>query len=146
MNDRNGPSAPMRDLAQRLLEVTRSGARTSGSGEDPRAHGALDCCERLRVALSRFAGADGFASLLRRALTLARTDVPALKRVQIGANGRIEGLDAAVPEGEEAEAAVALTAHLLDLLVSFIGEPLTLRLVRDGWPELEAGPRDTSEW
>ena len=34
-----------------------------------------------------------------------------------------------------AEAAVAITAHLLGLLVTFIGEPLTLRLVREAWPD-----------
>ena len=33
------------------------------------------------------------------------------------------------------EAAVAITAHLLGLLVTFIGEPLTLRLVREAWPD-----------
>ena len=33
------------------------------------------------------------------------------------------------------EAAVALAARLLGLLVTFLGEPITLRLVRDAWPD-----------
>ena len=34
-----------------------------------------------------------------------------------------------------ADAAVAIIAHLLGLLVTFIGEPLTLRLVGEAWPD-----------
>lgn len=33
------------------------------------------------------------------------------------------------------EAAVAITAHLLGLLVAFIGVPLTVRLLRESWPD-----------
>jgi hypothetical protein len=53
-----------------------------------------------------------------------------LKSVTLGPDGHVEGLD----EGD-ADAAVALAAHLLELLVTFIGEPLTLRLVREAWPQ-----------
>ena len=143
----SGPSLAMRVLAQRLLEETRSEApASSATGEGaPRAHEAVEVCERLRMALSRFAGPDGFASLLRRALALARADAPVLKSVQLGATGQIEGLEEAVAGDDADGAAVALAAHLLDLLVILIGEPLTLRLVRDGWPELEAGPNDTPD-
>ena len=35
-----------------------------------------------------------------------------------------------------AEAVAAIMGHLLGLLVTFIGKPLTLRLVREGWPDL----------
>jgi hypothetical protein len=55
---------------------------------------------------------------------LAIAEVPSLQGVKIGADGRLEGLVAD-------EAALALTANLLGLLVTFVGEPLTLRLVRD---------------
>jgi hypothetical protein len=40
------------------------------------------------------------------------------------------------------EAAVAIIAYLLELLVTFIGKPLTVRLVRDAWPAAELGPLD----
>jgi hypothetical protein len=35
-----------------------------------------------------------------------------------------------------AEASLVLTVHLLNLLVTFIGESLTLHLVRDAWPNV----------
>jgi hypothetical protein len=95
--------------------------------------------EKLRLTLTKFAGADGFASLLRRALVLASADVPALQIVKIGSDGRLEEFEQIVANkatGEAGgEAAVAITAHLLGLLATFIGEPLTLRLVRAAWPD-----------
>ena len=89
------------------------------------------------ISLTRFAGADGFASLLRRALALARAEVPSLQTVTVKPDGSLEGLEALAADATNAgpEAAVAITAHLLGLLVTFIGEPLTLRLVREAWPD-----------
>ncbi|HVK09314.1 MAG TPA: hypothetical protein VM597_11100, partial [Gemmataceae bacterium] len=40
--------------------------------------------------------------------------------------------------GAGSEGGVEVVAHLLGLLVTFIGEPLTLRLVRDAWPDVSA--------
>ena len=36
-----------------------------------------------------------------------------------------------------------IVAQLLGLLVTFIGEPLTLRLVRDAWPNASVAGLDT---
>ena len=128
----------MRDLARRLLAASQTAA-------DPHVHEAVVVIEKLRIILTKFAGAEGFASLLRRALKLTSADVPALQSVKIGADGRLEGFEQIVADkgtgavGSEAagsEAAVAITAHLLDLLVTFIGEPLTLTLVRAAWPDI----------
>jgi hypothetical protein len=122
------PSSSTRDLARRLLAAsqTASGAHV---------HEAVAVIEKLRTSLTRFAGVDGFASLLRRALVLAGAEVPSLQCVKIGADGRLEGFEQLVPDTGAAagEAAVAITAQLLGLLVTFIGEPLTLRLVREAW-------------
>ena len=97
--------------------------------------------EKLRISLTQFAGADGFAALLRRALALASAEVPALKSATVSADGRLEGLEqlATLPGSVSGAAAVAITAHLLGLLVTFIGEPLTLRLVRQAWPNISLG-------
>ena len=127
----DAPSSSMRDLARRLLAASRSAS-------DPHVHEAVVVIEKLRIILTKFAGAEGFASLLRRALKLTSADVPALQSVKIGTDGRLEGFEQIVADkGTGAagdEAAVAITAHLLDLLVTFIGEPLTLTLVRAAWP------------
>ena len=66
-----------------------------------------------------------------------------------GSNGR---LTLAVPskgrmaEPEDvAEGGVALLAQLLGLLVAFIGESLTLRLVHDIWPAVPLSDLDFGE-
>lgn len=123
----------MRKLAQRLLAVESASASTT----DARGHEAVRVCEKLRISLTRFAGADGFASLLRRSLALARADVPSLRRVTVEPDCSMDGLEALAAHEADGgvRAAAALTGHLLELLVTFIGEPLTLRLVREAWPD-----------
>ncbi|MGI8977986.1 MAG: hypothetical protein ACR2FY_02050 [Pirellulaceae bacterium] len=121
------PSASTRDLARRLLAVEAASRSATGAPE----HSAVRVCEKLRISLTRFAGSDGFTSLLRRALALARVEVPAARSITVKADCSMEGL-----EGDgAAEAVAAITAHLLGLLVTFIGEPLTLRLVREVWSD-----------
>ena len=126
------PSASMRDLARRLLAANQV---ASGSQVDE----AVVLIEKLRITLTKLAGPEGFISLLRRALALARAEVPSLRNVKIGADGRLEGFEEIVADkgtgGTGDEAAVAITAHLLGLLVTFIGEPLTLRLERAVWSD-----------
>jgi hypothetical protein len=94
-------------------------------------------CDKLRISLTRLAGAEGFASLLRRSLALARMEVPALNRVTVRPDCSMDGLETLAADEADggAEAAGALAAHLLGLLVIFIGESLMLRLVREGWPD-----------
>jgi hypothetical protein len=110
---------------------------TSQSAADPRVPEAVRVCEKLRLSLTRFAGPDGFKALLRRALALARAEVPALHGITEKADGSLEGLEQLAAEASDValDAAVAITAHLLGLLVTFIGEPLTMRLVREAWPD-----------
>ena len=124
----------MRDLARRLLAASQSAAGSE-------AQEAVLVNEKLRIALIQFAGADGFTSLLRRALALASVEAPALKSASVSADGRLEGLEQLVtlPGSVAGAAAVAITAQMLGLLVTFIGEPLTLRLVRQAWPNLSLG-------
>ena len=138
------PSPPqsMRDLAARLLEVSRP------ASEDDM-HEAAVVIETLREPLSRFIGHEGFTSLLRRAVTLASADAPSLRGIQVSADGRLrldeaphsrKHGDAAAPD---AEAAIAVAAHFLGLLVTFIGERLTTRLVQQAWPETPSNDSDS---
>ena len=91
----------------------------------------------MRVPLTRLAGVAGFRSLMTRALALATVEVPGLEAVQVRPDGSLEGFEAAAHHlvDGDGEAGVVVVAQLLGLLVTFIGEPLTLRLVRDAWPE-----------
>ena len=130
------PSPSIRDLARRLLAAEAA----SPSAAEPRVHAAVRVCEKLRISLTRFAGVDGFTALLRRALALAREEVPALHGITEKTDGSLEGLEKFVADAGNSgvggsDAAVAITVHLLGLLVTFIGEPLTVRLACEAWPD-----------
>lgn len=123
----------MRGLARRLLALEAS----LGSSSPQHLNEAVRVCDKLRTSLTRFAGAEGFASLLRRSLALARVEAPSLNRVMVKPDCSMDGLEALAADDANGgvEAAVALTAHLLGLLETFIGAPLMLRLVRESWPD-----------
>ena len=116
----------MRALAQRLLTLE---GRHQNTSDDP-VDEAVRVFERLRVAFTRFAGSDGLTSLVRRALALARADHPSLRQVSVRADGSLEGL-----EQVSSDAPLAIIAQFLGLLVTFVGEPLTLQFVRNAWPD-----------
>jgi len=123
------PSPSTQDLARRLLAASQS-----ASG--PHIPDGVAVIETLRISLAKFAGDAGFVSLLRRAVALAGAELPALQSVKIGENGRLDGAGSAISALGD-EAAVAITAHLLALLVVFVGEPLTLRLLSESWPDTQ---------
>jgi hypothetical protein len=83
----------------------------------------------------------GAQAILSRALSLARAEFAFLEGVRAGAapEACFEGLRERMDDVQLVEANNALFAvlsALLDLLVTFIGEDLTLRLVREVWPDL----------
>jgi hypothetical protein len=130
------PPSSMRDLARRLLALEAASPSASG----PHVHEAVRVCEKLRITLTRFAGADGFTSLMRRALALARAEVPSMGSISVKADRPLEGLEELVAHARKswdggAEAVTAIMTHLLGLLFTFIGEPLTLTLLREAWPD-----------
>lgn len=89
-------------------------------------------CEKLHRPLCNLVGSVGFSSLLQRALTLAQRDSAALSGVEVMADGSMVGL-----EGAAAQASSILVAHLILLLMTFIGESLTLTLLQNIWPEIK---------
>lgn len=97
---------------------------------------AFRVCEKLRQPLSTLAGATGYRSLISRALTLAKKEAPSLGEVQVKEDGSLERTGAIELMDEAAKKGEALlVAQLLGLLVTFIGQALTLGLVRDLWPD-----------
>ena len=132
------PSPAIRDLARQLLIASRTDSHSQG-------HDGAIVIEKLRSSVTRFAGPEGFTSLLRRAVKLAARDLPALHGLEVDADGRLKGIEHLGAEmGTNAvrvrdDAAIEIAAHLLELLVTFIGETLTLKLVRGAWPETFPG-------
>ena len=127
-------SPKVQDLARRLLAFEADQQNST----DVRVDVAVQVIEELRVRLIKLAGIVGFRSLLSRALTLAKAEAPSLNMVHVSVDGSLKGFDG-IEQSQEPAAAVqagtVLVAHLLELLVTFIGQPLTLRLIRDKWPE-----------
>ena len=125
-------------LAGRLIAI-------EAGNKPPAAEEVGRVVEKLRVPLTKFAGALGFRTLLSRALVLANAEVPALKVLQVRSDGKLDQFDELArsqdPEVLE-KGAIVLVAHLLGLLVTFIGQPLTVRLVQDAWPDGSINARD----
>jgi hypothetical protein len=123
-----------RHLAQRLLTYEA----VAGENSEPAEAAAFRVCAKLRRPLTILAGVAGFRSLLSRALTLARAEAPSLSAVQVAADGYLKGLDEVEPHIDKEQArdgGTILIAELIGLLLTFIGEGLTLRLVQDVWPQ-----------
>ena len=116
------------DLVRRLLtvEAEENGDQTSLS------YAAERVSDKMRMHLSKRIGQEGFRTLLARALALTKSRFPSLRVVRVEENGSLVGLRGAA---ESSEAAVALLACLVGLLVTFIGEDLTLRMLDAVWPE-----------
>jgi len=118
----------MRELARLLVASDVSSHAESGA----------DAVNRnLRTSLIRFAGGGGFVSLLQRSVSLASAEVPALRTAKVTTDGRLEAV--ALSGAAWDEAVVVVTARMLELLVTFIGDPLTRRLVREACPEASPG-------
>jgi hypothetical protein len=125
----------MRDLARCLLAYEGMSAKSSDSMESA----TLCVYEKLRLSLSAFAGAAAFESLAFRALTQAKSEAPGLWAVQVAVDGSLRGLGEFEPQIDidknvAGEGGIVLIARLLSLLLIFLGEALTLRLLRVTWP------------
>jgi hypothetical protein len=130
----------MRDFAQRLLNYEAFADQSS----EPADSAAFRVYEKLRHGLGKLAGVAGFQSLASRALALARTEAPSLSEVRISADGALHGLceiehqsdieKIRAGEFPAGEGEIVLIARLLGLLLIFLGEPVTLRLLRNVWP------------
>jgi hypothetical protein len=133
-------SPKMRDLAQRLLAYEAFADKTSELADSA----TLRVYEKLRLGLGEFAGVAAFHALAFRALTLARTEAPSLGAVRVSTDGALQGLGEIeqpldidkVRAGEfpAGEGGIILIARLLGLLLLFLGEALTLSLLRVTWP------------
>jgi hypothetical protein len=139
----------MRELAHRLLAYEADADKTS----EPAASTILRVYEKLRRSLDEFAGTAAFHSLASRALTMARSEVPGLRAVQVTADGALRGLGQGLGQGlsefgpqidldkdraaedQAGDEGIALIARLLDLLLIFLGEPITFSLLRNAWPD-----------
>jgi hypothetical protein len=121
----------IRSIARSLLSYES----TADAGPETDIAATYRVLEALRRRLCTVVGVQGFRVLLTRALTLARARVPRLSEVTVNPDGSLTGLSA-LPAEEIPIAGFVLTAQLLELLATFIGEGLTLRILLSVWPDV----------
>ena len=130
----------MRDLAHRLLTYEAGAGKASEPLESP----TFRVYEKLRQSLGEFVGVAGFYSLASRALALAKPEAPSLNTTVVSRDGALQGLGeiqtqidmnkeltGELPAGD---GGIILIACPLGLLSIFLGEALTLSLLRNAWP------------
>ncbi len=137
----NRSTPQMRDFAERLIAHGTEENKSSGT----RSPADFLVWEKLRPHLAMLMGNVGVYSLISRALAVSRCGVASLNAVQVKVDGSLEGLDELDVQSDPeqfAEGRLVLVTQLLGLLVAFIGEELTLRLVREAWPKLSLNDLD----
>jgi len=144
---------PMTDLARKLLQMEAAKARApsaqvatqaavaAGSSNESSQVTGVMVVEKLRTILVRFSGPAGFVALLRRAVALATSGVPALAGVRVEPDGSMTGF-AEIANDHAADVIV----HLLELLTTFVGHRVMLTLMTEAWPEgMEESPSRTNK-
>ena len=142
-------TANSKDVAEAIVANETLG---NGSSVGKLPAGCL-AVEKLQPHLAALMGNTGFNSLINRARALGSTDFAWLGASPAKLEGFLDDLYEAggqVEADEFREGCVILLSHLLGLLTAFIGQDLTLRLVREIWPELalkelEVGKGDKNE-
>ncbi len=125
----------MRKLAKRLIAHEARENKPSGTISPA----IFPVPEKLRPLVAALVGNAGFRVLLSRALVLAKPEVPWLRAVHVKADGSLAGpaeFEAQVDHETMVAGRIAVLAQLLELLGEFIGENLTMQLIREVWPTL----------
>ena len=125
----------MGHFAKRLIIYETDGNASAGS----KSPNLFSEYEKLHLHLVALMGNGGFQTLLSRAHALASVEVAGLQLVNVKADGTLEGVQELQKQLDPDEffgARVVLLAQFLGLLVAFIGEKLTLRLMGEIWPKV----------
>jgi hypothetical protein len=139
----NRPAPKLRSLTKRLIACETRGNKSSKK----KLPVPFLVIEKLRPHFTTLMGNTGFRALLSRSLALANAEVQWLSAVHVKVDGSLEGLDelAKIDPEDIAVGGVVVIAQLLGLLVAFIGENLTLQMMREIWPKLSLNDLDFDE-
>lgn len=137
--------AELRGLVRRMLLYESKGQWRSPT---ELAEAADRACQKLYDQMAQLFGHGGFHALIARSLKLTGREFPELRDVEDepqgeaclrGLHGSLEGADFDTAR----QAVEAVFANLINLLNSFIGTDMTMRLLARAWPEVpirEKGP------
>jgi hypothetical protein len=125
-------SPEMRDLAMRLL------ASEAGDGEGSIDAAAGKVCGKLGDLVTDLAGAEGFHSLVSRALSLSRSEVTWLSEISIDHEGNLLGMECRreISREEVVQGETLFIAKILGLLGHIIGQNLVMQLIKEIWPSV----------
>ena len=128
------PSAAQIERALRLLENEGH----SGSSSEERSAAAAQVYDKLNAHLSPLLGPEGVRALFARSVKLSKPEIACL--AELGGFDGAEKLRAclqALDPQAATEAAAVLFGAFLDLITMFIGDRLTVQLLRKAWPTIE---------
>ena len=130
------PPPMIRDWARKLIasEIDADSPSTQTEGATLRVY------EKLRRQFCAPVGADAFQALVSRALSVAKSQFPALSAVGVAANGRLRRVDEVEDSliiVEDGEVGITLIAQMLRLFITLLGEAATLRLIEDASLRIE---------
>ncbi|HEX8410431.1 MAG TPA: hypothetical protein VF883_16315 [Thermoanaerobaculia bacterium] len=133
----NKPDRVLREIARRVMKTRPLAAPTAAAAAEAM---ELSCGDLYRI-LETVMGRDGLQALIGRAIQITAREYPWLATVQSGtsADCPVSGLAEAAGRlgvAEASEGYAALLASIIWLLMTFIGEDLTLRFVRHAWPNV----------
>ncbi len=124
-----------RILARQTLAQESNGIESSNGSADA----CIRASEKLRIEMQRLVGITGYSTLITHAMTLGRMEDPWLESVVIEPDGSLvwRSDSAQVQDPDPlVSGCETLLARTMELLVIFLGETVTLRLLRNIWPEL----------
>lgn len=127
-----------REVAKLLMACECEGLSDQQKKKSSKLPARGDLFSKVAPHLVPLMGKAGFGALVGRAIALAKAEAPWLGELKIKADGTLEGVAHVRRQLEREsflEGQVIVLAHLLDLLLVFIGNKLTLQLVRQIWPE-----------
>jgi hypothetical protein len=126
-------------LVRRLLEYEASQNNDQGGLAGASEH----VSRKLSSHLSKIIGREGCRTLFMRAAKLTTREYPSFGSVEIAQDSSLSRYQDN-PQADSKSAA-AFLEHIFNLLITFIGEDLTLQVVGAVWPELSQSAADSSE-
>jgi hypothetical protein len=143
------PPPPIRHLAKQILAYEYE----ANSSSVPPSHLEFRVIEKLSFYFVALMGSYAYQVVLSRALATATEEVPWLIKISVNQDGILEGwsaLEKSMAPDVLFEGRVVLLAQLLELLITFVGATMTLRMLRDVWPkvstqDLNFKPEDPNE-
>lgn len=137
------PGTAQVDRAKRLLA-----SEGSAGDSEACATAAGRVYDKLDAHLAPLLGRAGVQALFARSAKLAQAERASLAEVAAGGEGstklraHLQSLEPAIA----IETAAALFGTFLDLVTTFIGDRLTVQVLRRAWPAIEeAPPRETDK-